>query len=108
MKTLKFKDNLVPLVLSREKDFTWRLFDDKDLKEGDDILLINKDNGKEFGKATIIFTEEKKLEDLDEQDFKKYGKSKTKEETLQVFRGYYGDRVKLDSIVKMVKFKLLE
>ena len=35
MKLVKFRDYLVPLVLSGEKDSTWRLFDDKGLSEGD-------------------------------------------------------------------------
>ena len=39
MKVLKFREYLVPLVLSGEKDSTWRLFDDKDLSVGDEIEL---------------------------------------------------------------------
>jgi hypothetical protein len=31
MKTLKFYDNLIPLILSGEKTSTWRIFDDKNL-----------------------------------------------------------------------------
>jgi hypothetical protein len=44
MKTLKFRDYLVPLILSGSKTATWRLFDDKDLAKGDAIQLL------EFGK----------------------------------------------------------
>jgi len=43
MKTVKFRDYLVPLVLSGGKTSTWRLFDDKDLSVGDEIEL------REFG-----------------------------------------------------------
>lgn len=41
MKTIKFRDYLVPLVLSGEKNSTWRLFDDKDIQVGDTVQLIN-------------------------------------------------------------------
>ena len=53
MKVIKFKNSLVSSVLSGEKDSTWRLFDDKDLKEGDELSLVNKDTMEEFGKAVI-------------------------------------------------------
>jgi hypothetical protein len=35
MKGLEFWDYLVPMVLSGEKDSTWRLFDDKNLSVDD-------------------------------------------------------------------------
>jgi hypothetical protein len=44
MKIVKFRDYLVPLVLSGEKTSTWRLFDDKNLSAEDEIEL------REFGK----------------------------------------------------------
>ncbi len=106
MKILKFKDYLVPSVLSGEKDSTWRLFDDKDLREGDKLLFVNKDNGEEFGKAIIVSTREKKLGDLQESDFEGHEKFEGKEKMYETYRSYYGDRVNPDSIVKIVKFKL--
>jgi hypothetical protein len=50
MKLVKFRDYLVPLVLSGEKNSTWRLFDDKNLSVGDEIEL------REFGKDTSFAT----------------------------------------------------
>lgn len=69
MKTLKFAENLVPLVLSGEKDVTWRLFDDKDLKEGDRLSLCRAENGEEFSQAVIVSVFEKRMGDIDERDF---------------------------------------
>ena len=40
-KSIKFRDNLAKLVLAGEKDLTWRLFDDKDFKEGDEVDFKN-------------------------------------------------------------------
>ncbi len=108
MKTLKFKDNLVPLVLSGEKDSTWRLFDDKDLKVNDELLLINKDTLDQFGKASILFIREKRLGDLEDSDFNGHEKFESEEKMYESYRNYYGDRVTPDSIVKIIKFKLKE
>lgn len=38
MKTLKFAPHLVPLVLSVEKISIWRLFDEKNLTDGDKLI----------------------------------------------------------------------
>jgi len=43
MKTLKFANNLVSLILSGEKTATWRLFDDKDLTKGDKVLFLDQE-----------------------------------------------------------------
>lgn len=53
MKTLKFTSQLVDEILAGNKTSTWRLFDDKDLKNGDKLIFINKDTGDQFGTATI-------------------------------------------------------
>ena len=62
MKIIKFAAALVPLVLSGEKNVTWRLFDDKNLSVGDDLEFINRDTGKVFGYAKILKVWEKKVE----------------------------------------------
>lgn len=56
MKVIKFRNYLVPLVLSGEKDTTWRLFDDKDLSVGDDIELqiFVKNEPFAYGKITKV------------------------------------------------------
>ena len=106
MKTLKFRPNLVPMILSGEKISTWRLFDDKDLTEGDRFLMINKETGEEFAKGRIISVKEKKLGDLIESDFVGHEKYRDQEDMLNHYKIYYGDRVTLDTVVKMVDFEL--
>ncbi len=107
MKTLKFVPHLVPLILSREKISTWRLFDDKDLQKDDNLLLINKVTGEEFAKAIIIKIEEKKLKDLEENDFEGHEKFESEEKMYETYKSYYGDKVTPDTIIKMVDFKLV-
>ncbi len=120
MKTLKFKNDLVPKILDGSKSVTWRLFDDKDLQVGDELLFINSDSQKEFTTAQIIEIREKKLGEITKVDFEKHENSmfgsstpkhikkyKNQEEMLASFRIYYGDKIDLSSIVKIIKFKLL-
>ena len=109
MKTLKFKDHLVSKILNGSKDITWRLFDEKNLQVGDELVLINAASGEEFAKAEIIVVREKKLGEIGEADFAERGtKSESQENLIAHYRDYYGDKVDSNSIVKIVKFKLLE
>ncbi|MBI2591035.1 MAG: ASCH domain-containing protein [Candidatus Blackburnbacteria bacterium] len=55
MKTLKFAPELASLVLDGSKTSTWRLFDDKDLAQGDQLSLVNRETREEFAKAVIIW-----------------------------------------------------
>lgn len=107
MKSLKFRSHLADLVLSGEKNVTWRLFDDKDLKQHDELILIRKETLKEFARAEIITVKEKKLGEISEEDYIGHEKFENQKEMLQHYREYYGDRVTLDTIVKIIKFKLI-
>lgn len=106
MKTLKFKNHLVPLVLSGEKDVTWRLFDDKDLQTGDELSLVNADSGEAFGTATITSVREKQLGAVEDSDYDGHERYASAKEILETFRTYYGGRVTSESILKIVQFQL--
>ena len=109
MKTLKFKDYLVPKILDGSKIITWRLFDDKNLQVKDKLIFVNSDTGKEFAKAEIIGGREKKLSEVAETDFEEgHEKYKSQDDMLAHYRDYYGDKVDLNSVIKIVKYKLLE
>jgi hypothetical protein len=107
MKTLKFAEHLVPMVLSGEKTSTWRLFDDKDLQVGDKIILVNKTTGENFSEAEIVNVEEKALGNIVDEDFDGHEKFESTEAMFTSYRGYYGDRVTPETIVKMINFKLI-
>lgn len=107
-KTIKFRDYLVPLVLSGEKDSTWRLFDDKDLKEGDEVDLINWNTLEKFSEAIIVSTKEKMLKDLVDSDFDGHERFESEEKMYEEYRKYYGDKVTPESVVKIIKFKLFD
>lgn len=108
MKVVKFRDYLVPLILSGEKNSTWRLFDDKDLSEGDKIEL--REFGKEQSFATAIITKviEKPLGALTEADKRGHETFKSAEDMYRTFSSYYKTEVDADTKVKIIWFKVQE
>ena len=85
-KSLKFREHLVPLVLSGEKTVTWRLFDDKELQVEDDIDLVNWNTKKIFGKGILTEVKEKPLGDIEESDFDGHEKFESGEEMYETYR----------------------
>ncbi len=106
-KTIKFRDYLVDLVLSGEKDATWRLFDDKDLKKGDEVDFINWNTKEKFADAVLIDVREKKLGELVDADFEGHEKFESEEIMYANYRTYYGDKVSPETVVKIIRFKLV-
>ncbi len=108
MKTLKFAENLVPLVLSGEKTSTWRMFDDKDLAVGDELSFINRATSKEFAKARITAVEMKTFGKIDAADLVGHERYTSRDEMIAVYRSYYGDQVDEETPVKMIDFELVK
>ncbi len=106
MKILKFRDNLVPLVLSGEKNSTWRLFDDKDLSVGDDIALQVFVTNKKFAEAKIVEVIEKRFGDLSDNDKNGHEGYKGESEMYATYTKYYGTKVDSNTLVKIIRFKL--
>ncbi|OGM97092.1 MAG: hypothetical protein A3B86_03085 [Candidatus Yanofskybacteria bacterium RIFCSPHIGHO2_02_FULL_38_22b] len=107
IKSLKFKNDLVGKILGGSKTSTWRLFDDKDLTVGDRLVFINSDNNKIFANTEITSINIKKLGELKDADSEGHEKYKDQDDMLKHYRGCYGDKVTLDTEVKMIKFKLI-
>ena len=105
-KTLKFRSHLAELILNGEKDATWRLFDDKNLSEGDEVELINWNTGEKFGEAILVKVWEKRMGDLEDSDFDGHEKFASEDEMYANYRTYYGDRVGPDTIVKIIRFEV--
>ena len=107
MKTLKFALNLVPLVQDGSKTSTWRLFDDKDLTEGDLLSLLDKSTGQEFAKAEITTVKEISLGNMTEKDKEGHEKFNSNEEMYETYSKYYGVKVDKDTLLKIVRFRLI-
>lgn len=107
MKTIKFADNLVPLILSGEKTSTWRLFDDKDLQVGDEFEFVNKQTGETFASAVATDVRVKRVSEINEADFADgHERYESAEDLVKTFQTYYGDQVDENTEVKIVKFRL--
>ena len=107
MKTLKFKSHLVRKILDRSKTVTWRLFDDKNLQVGDKVEFINSDTKEKFAEAEIIHIKEKKLGEVEDLDYEGHERYYNQKDMLEHYRNYYGDKVNLNTVIKIIKFKLL-
>ena len=107
MKTLKFRQVLAKEILDGRKTITWRLFDDKDLKVGDKLDFLEWETKNKFAEAEIIGIREKKLVDIEDEDLEGHEKFKDKEEMLETYKKYYGDRTSVDTVVKIISFNLL-
>ena len=105
-KTLKFDARFVEPILAGTKTSTWRLFDDKDLAEGDRLVLINRETGDAFAEATIVSVREKPLRDVTDDDFEGHARYESEAAMHESFRRHYGDRVGPDSLLKIVTFAL--
>ncbi len=107
MKILKFRDYLVPLVLSGKKNSTWRLFDDKDLSEGDQIILQVFKKNEPFARAHITRVIEKPLGQLTEEDKAGHETFECDEAMYETYSEYYGTKVDSKTIVKIIWFNLM-
>ncbi|MEK7588905.1 MAG: ASCH domain-containing protein [Patescibacteria group bacterium] len=105
MKTLKFAPHLVLKIVAGEKTATWRLFDDKDLQKGDELIFINKETGESFGNAIITSLYTKTLGTLTDSDWEGHERFDSEKEMYESFKKYYGDKVDESSEVKILSFK---
>lgn len=108
MKTLKFRSYLVPLVLSGEKNSTWRLFDDKDLKVGDDVELLEFVTLRHFANAKLTIVIEKPFKDFTPEDKAGHEAFNTDQEMYENYKKYYKTDVGPDTLVKIMWFELVE
>lgn len=106
MKTLGFADVLIPKVLSGEKYKTWRLWDDKDLREGDEVLFVTSVERKPFVKARLKTVVEKPFKEISAEDW--VGHEKYQENVYAVYAGYYKRPVDEQTLVKVITFEILE
>ena len=105
-KTIKFRPHLADMVLAGEKNVTWRIFDDKDLKEGDVVDFLKNDTKERFAEAELVKVYEKTLGALEDNDWEGHERFNSEEEMYETYKKYYGDRVNKDTVVKIIQFKL--
>lgn len=105
VKTLKFAPNLAELILVGNKTTTWRLFDDKDLQIGDELVFINKETGEEFGTAKIGWVSLRTLGTLTDADWVGHEKFSSDVEMYTQYKKYYpSEVVDQNTVVKIINF----
>jgi len=107
VKALKFRSYLVQSILDGVKDTTWRLFDDKDIQEGDKISLLNWVTLKEFAKAVVVSIKEKSFSELSEEDWQGHEKYESNEKMYEEYSKYYKQKIDKNIKLKIIKFKLI-
>jgi hypothetical protein len=108
MKTLKFFDPLPELILKGVKIISWRVNDEKDIKAGDEVQLIRKNDLKEFAKAQITSVKETTFGKLSNEDKKGHEEFTSDEEMYATYSRYYGFPVKPETKLKVIRFKLIK
>lgn len=107
-KIMKFNADLADNILAGEKTATWRLWDDKDLKTGDEVELYARGWERVFAKARLTSVIEKPIRDMDEDDMRGHKRPKSLEALCDGFAETYGRDVTPETLVKIVHFVLTE
>lgn len=106
MKILKFRPGLIKAILAREKVTTWRLFDEKDISQGDKLSFVNWETGEEFARGTVISVTQKRFEDLKYEDYDGHEEFGSEEEMFRTYSLYYKQPVNKNTTLKIIKFKI--
>lgn len=107
MKIMKFRKHLSVHILAGTKIVTWRLFDDKDLSEGDIVSFVIWETGREFARAKLKSVIQKPLGQLEENDWQGHERYSDSEEMYRTFATYYGQMVNSCTMVKIITFEIL-
>jgi ribonuclease HI len=110
MKYLKFDHHLAGLIADGQKTKTFRLFDDKNIKLNDQLLLVDKveadkpDTWLVIGQLNVTSVTEKNLSSLKPDDWDGHENYIDETDFLDTFKRYYGDAVTPDTPVKIIEF----
>lgn len=104
---MSFRHHFAEQIIDGKKNVTWRLFDDKDLQVGDELELIDSETKVRFAHAVITEMREKKLGEIDDVDYVGHETYASNDEMIQTYKGYYNDQVDANTVVKIIKFKLV-
>lgn len=107
MKCLKFQDPLPEMVLSGEKNTTWRINDEKEI-EVNDRLSLRRVSGEEFARARVLWTKMTTFDRLSEEDRRGHESFDSEKEMLETYSEYYNMDVSGDTEVKVISFELTD
>jgi ribonuclease HI len=108
MNTLKFDSQFVPSILDGTKYATWHINDNTNYNVDDLVNLINNENQQLFGYGLIKEVVIKHLGSLNNNDIDGHEQYADDNEMYETFRKYYGHSVDSESVVTIIKFKLVD
>lgn len=108
IKKLHFNSHVIPLIMSGQKNTTWRLWDDKDLSENDIVDCMESGSNKKFTQAQLVKIDQKTLGDLNTDDKLGYEEFKNDQDMYSKFKKYYKKDVGPKTKVKVITFKIIE
>ncbi len=108
MKTLKFADHLIPLILNGSKTATWRLFDDKNLSIGDKLELVHAATGKIFARAVITSVKELAIKDIANEDRIGHEPLGDVDEICAIYENFYHQHITPATMMKIIRFELIK
>lgn len=106
-KKLKFTRELSELILVGKKTSTWRLWDDKNLSEGETVDFIESETNEHFATAILIKIIQKPLGALTNKDKEGHESFRTDEEMYNTYQRYYNKHVGPETLIKIIHFKLI-
>jgi ribonuclease HI/ASC-1-like (ASCH) protein len=110
VKQLKFEHNFAEEIKAGIKTATFRVNDDKDLRVGDEVQLVDKVDGNHPttwvipGVLTITDIKLVPLEELSKEQMSRAESFDSKDEMLQTFRRFYGEHVSMQTPIIVLNF----
>lgn len=106
MKRLKFAGNLTEKMLAGKKTNTWRVDDEKNIQEGDELECCRVD-GIPFAKAVVTKVKETTFGELTDEDKAGHETYASEEEKYKTYTEYYKKEVTAATPVKVIYFKIM-
>lgn len=113
MKQLKFEHHFARQIIEGLKTATFRVNDDKDIRVGDEVELVDKvDHDRPTtwlvqGRLIIRDVQHVAIKDLDAFLFDRAESFGSIQEMLEVFRRFYGDHLNMESLVAVFNFNYI-
>jgi len=110
MKQLKFEHVFAEAIIAHEKVATIRVNDDKDMRVGDKIQLVDKvdtnypTSWQIPGELNVLAIEAIQLNDLSSEQIGRAESFKSKSDMIQTFRRFYGDHISKDTEILVMDF----
>lgn len=113
MKQLKFEHTFAEAIRAGKKTATFRVNDDKDLRIGDVVQIVDKVEANHpktwliIGELKIEDIKHVPLEDLSRDQLAQAESFDSKDEMLQTFRRFYGEHINMSTPILVLNFSFV-